>query len=80
MPLNELLTLYCEQQEATGYSIQTDHERNVLGEYSVSKITVSIHWNITWGQTRPGEFKDFPSEAEAITELQKLTQLNKAIA
>jgi hypothetical protein len=80
MTLNDLLTLYCEQQEATGYNIDYDHQRNKDGEYPVNKVTVSIYWNGEWHQIRDSESIDFNSEAEAISQLQILTQLNKAIA
>jgi hypothetical protein len=79
MPLNELLILYCEQQEATGYSIQTDHSRSG-GEFMVSRITISIHYTGNFEQKRKPEFRTFYHEAEAILELLSLTNLNKAIA
>jgi hypothetical protein len=80
MNLNDLLTLYCEQQEATGYSTMSDHSRTKDGEYPQKVFTICIHFTTDFEQSRKPEFIHSSSEEEAITKLQKLTQLNKAIA
>jgi hypothetical protein len=80
MNLNELLTLYCEQQEAAAYYLEFFHDRNASGEYPVKRVSISVHWTVDFMQPRKPEFMNFDNEEEAITELQKLTSLNKAIA
>jgi hypothetical protein len=80
MNLNELLTLYCEQQEATGDSVHKDYKRTNDGEYPLNEITIFIFFTGNFEQKRETESLSFGSETEAIIRYQILTQLNKAIA
>jgi hypothetical protein len=80
MTLKDLLTLYCEQQEATGYSVHKDHKRTNDGIYPLNEITIFIFFTGNFEQKRETESITFGSEAEAIVRYQILTQSNKAIA
>ena len=80
MNLTKLLILYCEQQEADSFGIEYQHQRNDSGNLHVSRVTVSVHFNLPWGQRKEPEFIDFEDEDQAIIMFQTLTKLNKALA
>jgi hypothetical protein len=80
MNLNDLLTLYCEQQEARGFRVVEDFARNNNGEYLTIEVTVTVYFDRPFDEHRGPESQTFESIFEAQKRFHILINLNKAIA